>query len=670
MAKGYVGTNITYTPVEYIESTGTQYIDTGIASTSNITLETEIYGNYSNVAWYGGREYINNKFVGLYNYNGRFDWLNNSGSGESITAQTAVATGEWHTISHGRTLIIDGNTITTFNATSFTTNRNITLFAGNAQGEIFSFASIKMKETKLYDGETLVRDFVPALDYNNVACLFDKVENKFYYNGSALNSIPFKTGTAGTPVTTTTSTARKLRKAYIGITDTYTPVEYLESTGTQYIKTGVKPNANIKCIVDFQCTNINNTSQIIIGGWYNSTGMLFGIRYANSVNNFQFAFGTNAWAGNTISADTNRHTLYMNDENGDGRLDNTVLASHTDVISLTSPSEFYLFACLGAVFYPAYCKLYSCKIYDDNTLIRDFIPVIDQNNVACLLDKVENRAYYNSGTGTFSVGNTTGESFTVSHAYNIKKGYVGVSNESAICFEEETYTFLESLQSTGTQYIDTGIKPNANKRFVSTQAQWYTNTQPGCEYSNNYRYRWGTNGTNQLYVGMGSSNLTSSSTYTHFAKYIFDIKSGAIKVYDDNGNTLISSTATASAYANANMPIFGLNRGGTLYYYTLIIYNFKIYDGTTLVRDFVPARRNADGELGMYDKANSVFYTNAGTGTFIAGKELNQGTSNVSNVRGLNNALTNESLNTLEKETPQLNEFLTKESGESGDTIR
>ena len=72
----------------------------------------------------------------------------------------------------------------------------------------------------------------------------------------------------------------------------------------------------------------------------------------------------------------------------------------------------------------------------------------------------------------------------------------------------------------------------------------------------------------------------------------------------------------------------------------------------------------------MYDKVNSVFYTNAGTGTFIAGKELNQGTSNVSNVRGLNNALTNESLNTLEKETPQLNEFLTKESGESGDTIR
>ncbi|MBO7631891.1 MAG: hypothetical protein J6S78_06135, partial [Lachnospiraceae bacterium] len=63
-----------------------------------------------------------------------------------------------------------------------------------------------------------------------------------------------------------------------------------------------------------------------------------------SKKNFQFEFGTSAWAGGTITADTNRHTLYMNDENGDGRLDNTMLASHSNVITLTDNNyTMYLF---------------------------------------------------------------------------------------------------------------------------------------------------------------------------------------------------------------------------------------------------------------------------------------------------------------------------------------
>ena len=43
-------------------------------------------------------------------------------------------------------------------------------------------------------------------------------------------------------------------------------------------------------------------------------------------------------------------------------------------------------------------------------------------------------------------------------------------------------------------------------------------------------------------------------------------------------------------------------------------------DGTT-VRDFVPARRLADGVLGMYDRATGEFKTNAGEGEFAGGPE-------------------------------------------------
>ena len=49
-------------------------------------------------------------------------------------------------------------------------------------------------------------------------------------------------------------------------------------------------------------------------------------------------------------------------------------------------------------------KLYSCQIYDNGTLVRDFWPCYDPDGVACLYDKVEKKYYYNAGTGAFTAG--------------------------------------------------------------------------------------------------------------------------------------------------------------------------------------------------------------------------------------------------------------------------
>ena len=48
-------------------------------------------------------------------------------------------------------------------------------------------------------------------------------------------------------------------------------------------------------------------------------------------------------------------------------------------------------------------------------------------------------------------------------------------------------------------------------------------------------------------------------------------------------------------------------------------HSLKMWTDNTLVRDFIPVERLSDGELGLYDLANDVFYTNVGTGTFISG---------------------------------------------------
>ena len=50
-----------------------------------------------------------------------------------------------------------------------------------------------------------------------------------------------------------------------------------------------------------------------------------------------------------------------------------------------------------------------------------------------------------------------------------------------------------------------------------------------------------------------------------------------------------------------------------------IIYRWKMYDNDTLIQDLVPAMRDSDDVIGMYDIVNNEFLTNAGSGSFTGG---------------------------------------------------
>ena len=49
-------------------------------------------------------------------------------------------------------------------------------------------------------------------------------------------------------------------------------------------------------------------------------------------------------------------------------------------------------------------KLYNAKLYNDDTLIRNFVPVINSSNQVGLYDLVNNQFYGNSGSGSFNAG--------------------------------------------------------------------------------------------------------------------------------------------------------------------------------------------------------------------------------------------------------------------------
>lgn len=178
----------------------------------------------------------------------------------------------------------------------------------------------------------------------------------------------------------------------------YVGVEYLESTGTQYIDTGIGSSLQTKIDITVQLLNNLETENTgIIGGWT-------GTEYAQLCTNIDHTGFILQWGRpfTTFSTKDNiKHNFVFSAEEKKIVLDSNNY-DLTNIIS-NSNGNMYIFAVnkSGSLIRPTKMKLYSCKIYENNTLVRDYIPAIDENNVACLYDKVEGKFYYNQGTGEF-----------------------------------------------------------------------------------------------------------------------------------------------------------------------------------------------------------------------------------------------------------------------------
>lgn len=173
----------------------------------------------------------------------------------------------------------------------------------------------------------------------------------------------------------------------------YTPVEYIESSGTQYIDTGFKPNQNTKLEVTFQ-TSVKATIAACDTYWKdNGYGVWSGAgEYGNEV------ITTLNMNKGTKSKIVVNKGVFTNDE---------VIVWEASAATFQTVYPLTIFALNrgGSITeYNNSLKIFSCKIYDDETLIRDFIPVKDASGVACLYDKVSQTYFYNAGTGTFTSG--------------------------------------------------------------------------------------------------------------------------------------------------------------------------------------------------------------------------------------------------------------------------
>ena len=84
-------------------------------------------------------------------------------------------------------------------------------------------------------------------------------------------------------------------------------------------------------------------------------------------------------------------------------------------------------------------------------------------------------------------------------------------------------------------------------------------------------------------------------------------------LYFDN-NKIGQRSGVWTTYNNDTMLLFAAIT--STYQGQYYVEYLKLGSGNSLVRDYVPAKRLSDNVIGLYDKVNDVFYTNAGTGEF------------------------------------------------------
>lgn len=190
------------------------------------------------------------------------------------------------------------------------------------------------------------------------------------------------------------------------------------------------------------------------------------------------------------------------------------------------------------------------------------------------------------------------------------------------------YTQLDYITLTGTQYFKTGVTSAVNSGFDIDFIM--LNGHTSSPYYNLFGSR-GTGTVGELRIdtiphGDGTELKLGSNVYSSGIKGAYRNR---IKLYNGvytkpDGSQLTNLDASTIANYPREIYIGCINKDNSAYgnKASLQIYNWKMYTGTTLERDFWPVKRKSDNVIGLYDIVNSQFYTPQGAAVTGDGENI------------------------------------------------
>lgn len=610
-----------YTQLAFLESSGTQYIDTGVVfgktNGFSITYQVVAPDSSGNQIICGSRnDDGDTRCILGSNWRPYYTYMTNGMSVATNTYRKTFAYIGWNDIKFnwGSDLVSDhtkGVADVNFrNSGTYDCRRAKSgnlgaltaqtapfyLFAGKmvAPTETMYYGRCRIWEARISAGEDVIRHFVAARrESDSELGMYDLVNDEFYTNQG---TGAFK---GGEPVQG-------------GGRDAYTRLSWLQSTAGQFIDTGVTLTDAHGFAITYQTTSRAPSGNQIVCGSRASSGdtrcmvgsndRTFGSTYTN------YAYvGWNTLLTRHVICDESEGTValnYLNSRTWDcrGQASGTL-----DAALVAQTGTFYLFsgnmAYSGGSRIGGRCRIMSFTMTRRNEVIMDLIPVRRKaDGKPGMYDVLNDVFYVNQGSMDFVEGEPL-----------LPEGYIG----------------LDFIESTGTQYINTGIKcasnvtmqanlynaRSASKHFMGARTAYQQNAL-GLSFqvesgSEGYCVAWGSKVIQKL---LGRS--LTEGVGDRFHDFTFG---GQYLIMDGRfGNSAIADQSFAS---DLDIYAFTVNNGGTPHNQmsAIRIAGLKMYRNGSLVRDYIPVMPTNSLAPGLYDLQNDVFYGNGGTGQFLAG---------------------------------------------------
>lgn len=386
-----------YIELAYLESTGTQWIDTGVVGTENTSIETGFEFTTTDTQYLFGScvTYNTNTFCHsinpLYGKLYRIFIGATTGTvgnlGQAFSTKMSVNNAHFSTTQ----IRLDDEVYDITTTVPFTTPTSMYLFARSNNGKAEYFSKVKVKFFKIYDNGVLVCDLIPVLDKDFTPCMYDKVNGTYLYNQG--------TGSF---------------KGYFA--DGSQLVAYLESTGVEYIDTGVECTSNLKVEFKGSCSTVVNAA--CCGGIDLTNNPIY-FRHHWSPHTASTTAGghysLNYWCQKNSAFDASVNPPYtigdtvevmVDPVNGQATVNGLDYSFDPLEDGLTTGKNYGVFGRIAntGVIQSRPCKFWYFKIYKKDELVRHLLPVLDSNGTACMYDVVTEKLFVNQGKGSFSYG--------------------------------------------------------------------------------------------------------------------------------------------------------------------------------------------------------------------------------------------------------------------------
>ena len=416
-----VGTSILpdgYVQLEYIQSSGTQYIDTGFNPNQNTRFVADVeIVSAQNAQLFGAR---------IASASSAFNMLVSSKTGGRDDYGTTVlnftTTSERWKIDKNKNVTMVNDVSVSHGVETFQTTCSIFINAVNNNGTPMSTttASAKWRTVQIYNNGVLSRNFIPCKNPSGVVGLYDVVNSQFYSNVGTGSFI------AGPEIVI----SNKITIDFLGNYDVvdiddkpikelskdtewifqfvpapklpsgYTELEYIQSSGTQYIDTGFKPNQDTRVVTKFDMIQTDTAWRKLWGSGSGSYNLDFAL-WNDGTTKLQSYYGTKTnnavpITSMSLNVDANKNIWEYSGETITFDKNNFTCAYSMYIFNVNKDNS--------SAYLPGMMKLYFFKIYNNEVLVRDFIPCKNPSGAIGLYDTVNNKFYQNVGSGTFIAG--------------------------------------------------------------------------------------------------------------------------------------------------------------------------------------------------------------------------------------------------------------------------